>query len=110
VAEATRTVLESLATDDRFALEEDGLGVYHVAARGGASRFELAKAILDLDPDRAEHVVESVERISAARYGSPTRRPASSILDSGRIESRFGVRIPPWRTDLRAALRGQGAK
>jgi dTDP-4-dehydrorhamnose reductase len=45
-----------------------------------------------------------VEPISSDEYVTPARRPANSRLDVGRIERRFGIALPDWRSALAAAF------
>ena len=42
--------------------------------------------------------------ITTADYPTPARRPANSVLDCARIETRFGIRQPDWNDDLAAVL------
>ena len=75
-------------------------GIYHGTAAGQTTWYELAKAVfagVGADPDL-------VRPTTAARYGSPTRRPAYSVLGHRRW-SAAGVAVqPPWQRQLSDAL------
>jgi dTDP-4-dehydrorhamnose reductase len=78
-------------------------GVYHAGGSGAASRAEIARAIIELDPRRAEHVVEEVIELEAPPAGAAAR-PRYTALDCGKLERTFGLRLPPWRDGLARAL------
>ncbi len=70
-------------------------GVYHVAADGDCTWADFAEAIFE------EAGLDCrVNRITAAEYGLPARRPSYSVLGSEK-----GVpQLPHWREGLRACL------
>jgi dTDP-4-dehydrorhamnose reductase len=83
-------------------------GLYHLAASGSASRYELARFIvtealaagaeLKLRP-------EAINPISAGAWPSKARRPANSVLDTTLFESVFNVQLPPWQEGIRQLIR-----
>lgn len=78
-------------------------GLFHMAPEGTASWADLAEAICGwLAANRDRRV--AVERITTQDYPTPVRRPANSRLDAGRLASRHGIRLPPWRTSLPSVL------
>lgn len=81
-------------------------GLYHCAGGGYASRYEWAKAILELDPDRGEQIAREIEPASTADFPMPAARPLFSALDCRQFEKEFGLRITPWREALRMAMQG----
>ena len=81
-------------------------GVYHLAGDGACSRYELAKAAIELDPRRAEHQLRELEPIPSEAYPLPAARPKHAPLDCGKAQRRFGIRLPPWRESLARALAG----
>ena len=105
LARATVELAERLGPDPHAGAVEHA-GVYHAAGGGSCSRFELARAVLELDPRREEHVVRAVLPISSAEMLAPAPRPASAPLDCTKLERRFGIRLPPWRDALKRALQG----
>jgi len=84
----------------------DARGIYHLAGRGMCSRFELAKAALDLDPHRSDHTIRELTPITTEEMPLPARRPAKVDLDSSLAFERFGLRLPLWRDSLARSLTG----
>jgi hypothetical protein len=75
-------------------------GTYHVATRGSTSWFGFAKAILELDAPRAEQRCEGIVPIASNGFPALARRPGFSALDTGKVESSFGLRMPAWQDAL----------
>ncbi|MHB1612727.1 MAG: dTDP-4-dehydrorhamnose reductase [Actinomycetes bacterium] len=73
---------------------------YHATAAGGATRYELARAVfteLGADPDR-------IRPVPSSRFPRPAPRPAYTVLGHDRWAA-VGVRpIRDWRDALRAAI------
>ena len=105
IADVTALALHRLQTDAVFAARASGL--YHLAARGattwhGYARFVVEHGLalglsLRCTPDR-------VQPIATADYPLPAPRPANSRLDCARLESTFGVHLPPWETQVERLL------
>ena len=79
-------------------------GIYHVAGKGSASRFEWAGAILALDSQREEHIAKRIEPALSSEFPTPATRPAYSVLSCNRFEDKFGLRIPDWKESLQFAM------
>jgi len=75
-------------------------GLYHMSARGSASWFEFARAILGA-VDRPRLVP-----IATAEYPTLARRPAYAVLATRKLEDSFGVVLPEWRESLARCLAG----
>lgn len=72
-------------------------GLYHLVNEGQASRFELARAVLDLaglDPDLVQ---------PSQHYPRPAQRPRRVVL-SNQAARALGVTLRPWRDALQARL------
>ena len=80
------------------------LGIYHVAGKGNASRYEWAKAILDSDPRREEQRVKRIEPALSSEFSTLAARPTYSVLDCTHFEEIFGLYIPIWRDSLQLAM------
>jgi dTDP-4-dehydrorhamnose reductase len=78
--------------------------VYHLAGGGATSRFELAKAVIELDPKKSEHRVKTLEPIASSEYPLPAERPAYAPLDCTKAKRVLGVRLPQWREALGRVL------
>ena len=81
-------------------LESEATGIVHVVNEGAASRLELARAVV-------EEAGLSDRVYVAARGETPgaLRRPAYSVLDTAKLESLIGRRLPPWRDALSRYMR-----
>jgi dTDP-4-dehydrorhamnose reductase len=107
LAYATARVLDRLAPDPHAAIQEFA-GVYHLAGSGIVNRFEFAKKILELDPRKHEHKIQSVLPVPSSAFPTPARRPLFAPLDCTKIAHRLGVRLPSWEESLAEALRTSG--
>jgi dTDP-4-dehydrorhamnose reductase len=100
IAETTALALKQvLAGADRSGFN----GEYHLAAGGQANWHEFASRIIEWMPE-AERKCRTVEKISTAEYPTPATRPAYSVLDCGKLQKTFGLRLPDWETSLRQVL------
>jgi dTDP-4-dehydrorhamnose reductase len=74
-------------------------GVFHAAGTGATTWHAFAEAIFDV---AGQHGGKrpTVQAITTAEWPTPTKRPANSRLDCGKLADVFGVRLPPWRPSL----------
>jgi len=79
-------------------------GLYHLAGDGFASRLEWAKLILDLDPQRDQQVVSSLEPAKTSEYPTPAQRPLFSALNCDKFSDTFSIRLPKWQDALELAM------
>ncbi len=78
---------------------EDIWGTFHFASAGSTTWFGFAAEIFA----RAESErwpAPNLKPITTAEYPTLARRPAYSVLDSGRIARVFGITPPDWREAL----------
>jgi dTDP-4-dehydrorhamnose reductase len=80
-------------------------GLYHLAGSGFASRFEWAKLILELDPDKSGQRVKQIIPALTSDFPTPAIRPLFSALDCTRFLATFGLKLPDWETALQLALK-----
>lgn len=100
IAEATALALkQALASADKSAFT----GEYHLAASGQTNWHEFASRIIALMPE-AERKCRTVEAITTPEYLTPAKRPAYSVLDCGKLQKTFGLRLPDWEASLRQVL------
>lgn len=108
-ATSVRTVADATIAALRQIAGNRGLGgLYHLAAAGSASRYDLARFIvteahaagadLKLSPD-------AIKPIPASAWPSKAKRPANSVLDCTAFESTFGVHLPPWQDGIRQSIK-----
>ncbi len=89
-------------------------GVYHLTAAGKTTWHGFTEAILTeslqrlqklkKDTEWCERALRSLQPIPTTEYPLPACRPAYSILSNEKIARTFGLRLPDWRDQLRAAL------
>ena len=100
IAEATAQALKQvLAEADQSAFN----GEYHLAADGQTSWHEFASRIIEWLPE-GEQKCRVVEKIATADYPLPAKRPANSVLNCGKLQETFGLRLPDWESSLRQVL------
>jgi dTDP-4-dehydrorhamnose reductase len=89
---------------DAFSHVEERRGVYHLAGTGACSRYDLARAVVEIDPRKHEHKVKSIDPVDTGAYPSPAARPASAPLDCDKARRTWGLALPAWRDSLVRAL------
>ncbi len=81
------------------------LGTFHAVMQGQTSWHGFANAIIE-----GAHALGLLPRqtpiraISSADYPAKAPRPAYSVLDTQRLQARFGCIPPPWRQGLQQTL------
>jgi len=73
----------------------DEYGTYHAVNSGACSRFEFARAILDL----AKAGIR-LDPCVASDFPAKARRPKYSVLSNARLEQVTGTAMRPWRDAL----------
>lgn len=101
-AEHLAGVLLDLAA--RLAAGEDRYGVLHAAGRGEASWAEMAREVFSQSASIGGPTAE-VEPIGSADYPTKAERPRNSRLDTGLLETAYGLRLPDWREGVAASVR-----
>lgn len=103
LAEITAQTLAQVY-EDTYARLAKRSGLYHLAGRGYCSRKEWGEAILHLDPNKQEQVLQEVLPALSADFPNQARRPMFSALDCTRFEYVFGLQLPKWDEALRLAM------
>lgn len=101
LAEATAAILRGASR-----IRETG-GVYHLAAEGYATRYELACEIVRIARARSgdAHGWAAIRPVASADYERlPAARPPRPVTAKDKIRRVFGVSMAPWREQLRAFL------
>ena len=83
-------------------------GLYHYCGEGETTWHGFAEAILAGVRARERIVASRVDPITTAEFPTPARRPANSVLDTGRIRA-LGITPRPWRAGLAEVLEALGA-
>ena len=82
-------------------------GTYHLAAAGVTTWFEYAKYVVDQAKQARtaiKIVVTELAPIPTNAYPTPARRPHNSRLDTRKLQSVFGLTLPPWQVGVRRML------
>ncbi len=79
-------------------------GIFHLTAAGSTTWYDFAQAILRLDPDRGQQIVQTVSPIPTAEYPTPARRPSYSVLDCNSLVTQFNLYLPNWQENLALAM------
>jgi dTDP-4-dehydrorhamnose reductase len=90
----------------RALVQHRARGTYHYTNAGSTSWHGFASAILAEATEAGFALkTDSVEAIPTSGYPTPARRPAYSVLDTGKIESLLTAPIPHWRDSLNRMLK-----
>jgi dTDP-4-dehydrorhamnose reductase len=103
LAETTAQVIARMGPDP-FGWARERTGLYHLAGDGQASRYEWARAILELDPERDEQTVRSLLPAKSAEFPTLALRPLFSALKCDLFHDTFALRLPPWQDALKLAM------
>lgn len=79
-------------------------GLYHLAGSGFASRFEWAKQIVKLDPNRHEQKVKEILPAPTSEFPTPAQRPLFSALTCELFSQTFGIEMLMWQDALMLAI------
>jgi len=105
LAKAIRALLDKISSGlgSRVTGHENdtvGFEIYHVSNSGSVSWYEYAKEILRLVGSKTE-----VVPISSEELARPARRPAMSVLNTGKFEKYTSCKMRPWRDALKEYIK-----
>jgi len=92
-------ILAIAARIGRDGWRDEFAGVFHAAGSGATSWHGFAEAIFELAEPHGVPVPKVVP-IATDDWPTKAKRPANSRLDCSKLESVFGLRMPPWRDSL----------
>jgi dTDP-4-dehydrorhamnose reductase len=104
LARVTAAMLQSIAVPRRFELARDDWGIYHLGGGGAGSRLDIAREIISALTPLAADSLPVVIPISAAEFNAVAKRPTYTALSNDRASRRFGLRLDPWRLEIRRML------
>ena len=74
-------------------------GVYHATGAGTATWCEMAQEVFRCSA-KLGGPTAVVDPIKSADYPTPAQRPTNSQLDCSKLESAFGIKLPPWQVGV----------
>lgn len=81
-------------------------GLYHVAAQGETSWYDLAKYCFSVAGSMGMvFKVKSIEPVLSDNYPSVVLRPLNSRLNTDKFSRCFGMTLPTWQDDVSTTLR-----
>lgn len=100
-AHAIRQALRSQDTAQEIS------GIYHLVASGCTTWFDYAKHVL-AQAQRVQKTIKikatQVEPVATSVFPTPARRPHNSRLDTRKLQTTFGLTLPPWQTGVNRML------
>ena len=85
----------------------DLAGLYHVVASGETSWHGYARFVLETAHKAGvalKALPDNVEPIPTSSFPTPARRPFNSRLDTHKLQSAFGLHMPPWQVGVKRML------
>ncbi len=82
-------------------------GLYHLTATGETSWYLYAKYVLD-QVQKAQTAIKIIANevvpVSASAFATAARRPHNSRLDTRKLQTAFGLSLPPWQNGVARML------
>jgi dTDP-4-dehydrorhamnose reductase len=75
-------------------------GIYHLAASGCTTWFDYANYVLaqvGITHPAIELIAKEVRPVATSAFPTPARRPHNSRLDTTKLQTTFGLTLPPWQ-------------
>ena len=72
-------------------------GVYHLTASGSTSWHGYAEHVIAAARGKRPLSVTDIAPVPTSAFPTPARRPANSRLDTTRLQTTFGLTLPPWQ-------------
>lgn len=83
-------------------------GLYHAIASGETSWHGYARYVLQLAQQAGVSLKagpDAVQAVPTSAFPTPARRPHNSRLDTRKLQSTFGLRLPHWQEGVERMLR-----
>ncbi|WP_292976490.1 dTDP-4-dehydrorhamnose reductase [Pantoea sp. UBA4549] len=83
----------------------DLTGIYNLAAAGETSWFDYASLIFtESEKYSTAFKIRKLSPITTTEYITPAKRPLNSRLELSRLETSFGLKMPPWQDGVRYVI------
>ena len=103
VAEATAQVLAQIGS--QRLLPQEVSGVYHLTSGGKTSWHGFAEAIFKCRADlNGGTASPQLIPIPASEYPLPAPRPHNSVMSNAKLQARFGLALPDWKSGLQLCI------
>jgi dTDP-4-dehydrorhamnose reductase len=82
-------------------------GIYHLAASGTTSWFSYANYVLAqavIAQPAIKIIAKKVNPVASSAFPTPARRPHNSRLNTTRLQTVFGLQLPPWQVGVARML------
>lgn len=103
LAEATGQII-SQGTGHPVEYLREKKGLYHLAGGGSCSRYDWAKAILEMDPNKEEQVVKEVLAATSEDFNTIAKRPYQSTLSLKKAGVSLLFTITNWKRSLNLSI------
>jgi dTDP-4-dehydrorhamnose reductase len=109
IAEATAHIIRQSLLERHSSSFDSSL--YHLTSTGETSWHGFAQTIVDVVRQQGNQTLKNrtINPIPATEYPLPARRPANSLLATGRLEQHFGLKMPAWDKALRLCMEDMAA-
>ena len=84
-------------------------GIYHLAAAGRTTWHEFARFIVSEAIQRGAMLraaEDAIMPIASSEYHTAAKRPANSVLDTGKLRAALGIELPDWTLSARRSIAG----
>lgn len=82
-------------------------GLYHLAASGQTSWYDYARFVIDHARQAGIDIKvapEAIQPVPTSAFPTAARRPLNSRLDTRKLQTTFGLRLPPWQDGITRML------
>ncbi|SFO98011.1 dTDP-4-dehydrorhamnose reductase [Variovorax sp. OK605] len=83
-------------------------GLYHAIAGGETTWYGYARFVLEMAQQAGVELragPQAVEPVPTSAFPTPAKRPHNSRLDTTKLQTTFGLRLPPWQEGVARMLR-----
>lgn len=78
-------------------------GLYHLTPQGATSWFGIARTLLHLAAQKGVPLTagqDAIHPIPTDAYPTPARRPANSLLNTGKLQQHISFDLPDWESEF----------
>jgi len=96
-----------VSADKDLAQTQAWAGIYHLVASGTTTWFDYAKHVLS-QAEQAQPAIKlkatEVLPVPTSAFPTPAQRPHNSRLDTRKLQTTFGLTLPPWQAGVNRML------